>query len=217
MQLCTDIDLLAFEPWLFRDAAFAAQVLSSGNGNLDGTSFVRTGGSFVDDHVGADCVITLTGDLTGCYPIVAAVNATSLVVSTLYEGLFPDIGEPVASDVGSGSNLSFVVRTFAPQRRIVSQVILGAAGVGGDDPSVSAGNMLVTPAIRHAAALGTLQLIYSALAAASDNPAELSLRADYYERQYRRALSRLRVQFDTNGDGVADVCKPLNIVNLVRE
>ena len=188
MYLCTDLDLLALEPWLFRDAAFASQLLSAGTGNLAGTSFVRAAGSFVDDHVDAKCVMTLSGEVIGCYPIVSAVNDTTLIVSTLYEGLFPDIGVSVPSPVGSGNNLSFTVRTFAPQRRIVSEVILGAAGVGGDNADLSAGNLLVTPAIRHAAALGTLQLIYSALAAASSDPAALSLRADYYERHYRRAL-----------------------------
>jgi hypothetical protein len=216
MYLCTDTDLLAFEPWLFRDAAFASQLLSSGTGNLAATSFSRAGGSFVDDHVSADCVITLLGEVIGCYPIVSVVGDTALVISTLHEGLFPESGQPVPSPVGSGNNLSFAVRTFAPQRLIASQVILGAAGVD-DDPNVAAETLLVTPAIRHAAALGALQLIYSALAAASADPAELSRRADYYERQYRRALMRLTVGFDANGDGVADVTRALNVVNLVRE
>ncbi|MFI5381445.1 MAG: hypothetical protein ACHRHE_19275 [Tepidisphaerales bacterium] len=216
MFLCTDLDLLAFEPWLFRDAAFASQLLSSGTGNLAATSFSRTGGSFADDHVCANCVIALAGEVIGCYPIVAVASDTALVLSTLHEDLFPESGDPVPSPVGTGNNLTFAVRTFAPQRRIVSDVILRAAGVG-DDPNLAAETLLVTPAIRHAAALGALQLIYSALAAASAEPAELSRRADYYERLYRRSLSRLTVEFDTDGDGVADVSKSLNIVNLVRE
>ncbi|MGA2500619.1 MAG: hypothetical protein ABSH20_23005 [Tepidisphaeraceae bacterium] len=216
MFLCTDLDLLAFEPWLFRDASFASQLLSSGTGNLAATSFSRGSGSFADDHVAANCIITLAGEVAGCYPIVAVVSDTALVVSSLHEGLFPESGDPVPSPVGNGSGLAFVIRTFAPQRRIVSEVILSAAGVG-KNPKLSADNIILAPAIRHAAALGSLQLVYSALAAASSEPAGLSLRADYYERLYRRALSRLTVQFDTNGDGLADLTRCLNIVNLVRD
>ena len=37
----------------------------------------------------------------------------------LYDGLFPDSGDPVASPVGTSASLDFAIRTFWPQRRVV--------------------------------------------------------------------------------------------------
>lgn len=214
MTFCTDSDLLMLEPWIFRDAAFASQLLSSGTGAAAGTAFTRSAGSFVDDHAAAAGVLTLSGDLAGCYPIMAVVSATVLTISSFHESLFTD--NPAApSPVGTGGGIAFVVRTFAPQREIVSDLIRAAAGVGAGTRCPNA-VVLISPQLRNAAVLGTFQLIYSALAAASAEPADLSHRADYYERLYRRALSRLRVEIDTNADGKADIARKLNVIEMVR-
>ena len=42
------------------------------------------------------------------------------------------------------------------------------------------------------------------------------MRADLYERLYRRSLSRARVEIDTNGDGKADLARALNVLELAR-
>jgi hypothetical protein len=60
-------------------------------------------------------------------------------------------------------------------------------------------------------------MIYSAVAAAASDPAKFSLRADLYERLYRRALLRAQVDLDFNGDGRADVRRSPGLVRMVRE
>jgi hypothetical protein len=213
MISCTDTDLLALEPWIFRDAAFASQLLSSGTGGIAGTAFTRSAGSFADEQVAAGAVLCLSGDLTGCFPIVAVSSATQATVSILHETLFDEAGQPVP--VGTASNLTFAVRTFGPQRRIVSELLRAAAGVGpGTD--LPDGQLLPTPALRHVTAMGTFQLIYSALAAAAGEPAELQRRADYYEALYRKALGRLLVEIDADGDGQADLVRLMGVVELRR-
>ena len=213
MLYCTDTDLLALEPWIFRDAAFASQLLASGTGALAGTLFTRSAGSFADQQVAAGAVLCLSGDLTGCFPIVAVNSAAQITVSILHETLFDVGGQPVP--VGNASNLPFAVRTFGPQRRIVSELLRTAAGVGvGTD--LPDAQLLPTPALRHVTALGAFQLIYSALAAAATEPAELQRRADYYEALYRKALGRLLVEIDADGDGQADLVKLLGVVELRR-
>jgi len=214
MIYCTDVDLLHWEPNIFRDALFASQLLLSGTGNLAGTTFTLASGSLSSAHVVADEVIVLSGALAGSFPIVSINSPTQLDLSVLYDGLFPDTGSGVASPVGTAADLAFAVRTFWPQRRVVSDLISRAAGIEPEDDSPAV--ILNAQSLRRPCALGTLQMIYNALAAASATPEPLSMRADLYERLYRRSLSRARVEIDTNGDGKADVARTLNVLELAR-
>jgi len=214
MVYCTDVDLLHWEPNIFRDALFASQLLLGGTGNLAGAAFTLASGSLSSAHVVADEVIVLSGALEGSFPIVSVDSATQLTLSVLYDGLFPDGGSAAPSPVGTASGLSFAVRTFWPQRRVVSDLISRAAGIEPEDESPAV--IVNAQALRRPCALGTLQMIYNALAAASATPEPLSMRADLYERLYRRALSRARVEIDTNGDGKADVARMLNVLELAR-
>jgi hypothetical protein len=214
MIYCTDVDLLHWEPNIFRDAIFASQLLLSGTGALAGTAFTISSGSLAAEHVKADNVIVLSGGLAGSFPIVSIDSATQLTLSVLYDGLFPDSGNPIASPIGTAAALDFAIRTYWPQRRVVSDLITRAAGI---DPDVDSPPVIVNAqALRRPCALGTLQMIYNALAAASATPDPLSQRADLYERLYRRALSRARVEIDSNGDGKPDIARTLNVLELAR-
>jgi hypothetical protein len=220
---CTDTDLLHWEPNLLKDAAFASQTLISGTATLDGATLTIASGSLTDAHVEAGQAVVLGGAVAGCFPIVAVTSATTMTLSVLYAGMLPDeAGDtPVPSPLtgGSVSGLTFVVRTFWPQRRTISELLIQAAGAdvrrdfatGGTPPAI------VNPSsLRRACTLGTLQMIYSALAAASATPAELKIRADLYERMYRRALRSAKVDLDLDGDGRADCRRELNVLALTR-
>ena len=218
MTYCTDIDLLHYEPNIFRDAAFASQLLMAGTGNLAGTAFTIASGSFTAEHVAAGHVVALEGAVAGCYPVVSVDGATQLTVSVMHEGLFPDAGAGVASPVGTATGIAFAVRTFWPQREVVSALLRRAAGIGpeGASEDMAAAEVLNTSVLRRACALGTLQMIYSALAAAAAEPANLTVRAEMYERLYRRALAGARVEIDVDGDGVGDLTRVLSVVELKR-
>ncbi len=219
MTFCTDTDLLHWEPNLLREAAFASQTLLSGAGDLAGTTFTidsPVGASLLASHVTANQVIVLTGGTSGSYPIVSVDSATQLTLSVLYDGLFPvSGGSGVASPVGSALDLTFAIRTFWPQRRVVSDLLLAAAGLNPTRVDLDA--VVINPsALKKAAVLGTLQMIYSALAAAAAEPEPLATRADLYERLYRRALRGTIVELDLNGDGEADTARALNVLHLQR-
>jgi len=216
MTFCTDVDLLHWEPNLFRDAIFASQQLLSGTGDLNGTAFTITTGSFTDAHVAANQVIVLDGAVAGSYPIVGVDSATQLTLSVLYDGLFPDSGSGTASPAGTAAGLSFGIRTFWPQRRVVTDLLLRAAGIDPQSAILPASAIINTEAMRRPCVLGTLQMIYNALAAAAASPTNFQVRADLYERLYRRALGQVRVEVDTNGDGVADVVRRLSVLELIR-
>jgi hypothetical protein len=216
LTFCNDIDLLHWEPNIVRDAAFASQTLIGGTGDLTGSTFAISGASFTAAHVTPDQVIVLTGGTSGSYPIVSVNSATQLTLSVLYDGLFPVAGEPaIASPVGTASGLAYVVRTFWPQRRIVSELLMQAAGLDPADADVEQ-KILNAEALRRASTLGTLHLIHSALAAAAEEPENLLHRVALYEGLYRRALRSATVQLDLNLDGRLDTVRRLNVMDLQR-
>src|SRR2546430_2194433 len=149
---CTDVDLLQWEPNVLREATFASQTLLSGTGELSGTTFTIVAGSLEDAVITADHVIVLGGDVNGCFPIVSVDSSTALTLTVLYDD-FDSADSPVprAPSPVSGS-IPFAIRTFWPQRAIVSEILRQAAGTG----TIVNGKSLRRPCV-----LGTLQMIYS--------------------------------------------------------
>jgi len=213
MTFASDLDLLHWEPNLLRDAAFASQKLIGGTGALSGISFTIASGSFTDSKVKADQLIKLAAPLDGTYPIVAVPNATTLTLSVMYDGLFPDPpAETVPAPIGTAGSIAYSVHTFFPQLMIVSELLLQAAGLEPDE-----GDAVLNPtALKRPCTLGALQMIYSALAAAAADPTDFSVRADLYERLYRRALRSATVEVDLDGDGIPESRRTLNVLELRR-
>lgn len=210
MTYCDDVDLLDWEPEIFRDAAFASQLQLAGQGDLDGTLFTISEASFTDAGVVPRQVICLSGAVSGCYPIVSVDSATRITVSVLHSALHSPAPFPVA--VGSAAGVIFAIRNFHPQRKMASEMLRRIAGAGENGaPTVTNSAVLRRPCV-----LATLQIIYNALAAVSAEPLALRLRADLYERLYRRALAQVRVELDSDGDGRADTVRCLSTVRFHR-
>src|SRR5690348_6050683 len=203
MTFCNDIDLLHWEPNILKDAAFVSQTLISGSGDLTGTVFTIGSGSFNAAHVTADGAIVLGGSILGTFPILSVDSATQLTISVLYDGLYPAAGDPTASPITTASGVDYAIRTFWPQRRVMSELLLQAAGL---DPTDDAADSIINPqSLKRACTLGTLHMIYSALAAAAEDPKNLNARVSLYETLYRRALRNAKVEIDADGDGRADI------------
>lgn len=211
---CTDIDLIHWEPNICRDAAFASQTLITGTADLSGTTLTIASGSFIDRHVEPNQVIVLSGSISGSFPILTINSATDLTISILYDGLFS--GEPTASAVGAATGLTFAIRTFWPQRQMVTEILTQAVGIIPDDPRTANATILNPEALRRPCIFGTLQLIYSALSAVADAPKEYAVRATVYQRLCQRAMRLTQVDLDLNGDGQADHTRQLNSIELVR-
>jgi hypothetical protein len=211
---CTDIDLLHWEPNICRDASFAAQTLMTGTANLAGTGVTISSGSFTDSHIEPGQVLVFSGTVAGSFPIFSVNSATTLTISVLYDKLFDET--PEASPVATATGLTFVIRTFWPQRQVVSEILQQAAGLIPGDPRSANATILNPQSLKRPCVLGTLQLIYSALSAVSGAPAEYATRTALYERLYQRALRSALVEIDLNNDGRADTCRQLNAFDLVR-
>lgn len=207
---CTDTDLLRWEPMIAAEAAFASQTLLSAAATLAGSTLTIPAGSLVAAGVQAGDVVALSGAIAGCYPIVSVTDATTCVVSVLHNGL--DALPPATVPIGSAGGLQAAIRTFGPQRKVVSNLLDHMAGV-----SASGGTLLNRDVLRRPCALGTLHMIYNAMATAAlaDN-ADLLVRAELYERLYRKSLRGVIVELDTNGDGIADTRRLLRMVQFAR-
>ena len=219
MIFCNDVDLLYWEPDVLKEAAFASQTLDVGIGDVAGNLFTATSGlSFEDQQVAAGQVIVFSGAMSGCFPITSVSGPFSLKFSALYDELFPDGGSPPDPiGVAAVSGVDFVIRTFWAQRKVVSDFLSQAVGIVPGTAQALTASVLNPRALRRAATLGTLQMIYNAMAAAASEPAKFSLRADLYERLYRRALRQAQVDVDLDGDGKADVRRSPGLVRMARE
>ncbi|GAF83904.1 unnamed protein product, partial [marine sediment metagenome] len=87
LSFSNDVDILKYEPVLFGQLHFPGQVLIEGTGGeLDGTTFTKTGEDFESAGVLAGGVVYLQdseGDLDGAYEIVSVDSATELTVSVV--------------------------------------------------------------------------------------------------------------------------------------
>lgn len=211
---CTDIDLLHWEPTIFRDAAFVSQtLLSADNASLSGTTLTLPGGLVGDEaEIASAAVACIGGTVDGCFPIASVDSPTQLTISVLYDALFDDPSVP--SRPGADlTGLPVTLRAFWPQRKVVSDLLLQLLDVPPARPEA----VMNPEALRRPCALGALQMIYSALAATSADAAAHAVRADLYERLYRRALRAARVELDLNADGEPDCRRNLAALSLVRE
>jgi hypothetical protein len=212
MTFATDIDLLHWEPNILKEASAVAQTILTGTGTLSGTTFTTDTNLLNDANVTAEHAIVIGPPVDGTFPISAVTADDTLTLSILYDQLYPDQGSPDPWQGASGSDLTYHIRTFWPQRRIVSELLLQAASVKPD-----AVQIIMNPEIlRRPCTLGALQMIYTALAAAASEPANLLIRAELYERLYRRALRNAAVDLDLDGDGVIDTRRHLGVLELHR-
>lgn len=210
---CSDTDLLRWEPTIFSEAAFASQTLLSSDCSLAGTTLTLTGpASFAASHVSAGHVVTISGTLDGGYPIVSIDSPTTATVSILHDGL--DAALPLTAPINlAPAALHVAVRSFSPQRQIVSELLTWMCGIR---PGSSA-RVLNADVLRRPCALGTLHMIYNAMAAAAiPDSADLVVRAELYERLYRKSLRGIVVELDLDGDGRIDAQRQLRLVQFAR-
>lgn len=210
-MFCTDTDLLRWEPTIAADAAFSSQTLLSTTGTISGTTLTLDSGSFTAAHVLASFVACVTGAVNGCFPIVSIDSSTTCTLSAMYDGV--DATPPLPVSPGAASDLAVVVRSFYPQRRIITDLLMRMAGI----EHGSTAQIVNTGDFRIPCALGTLHLIYNAMSTASfDNHSELIVRAELYQRLYRKALRDVVAEIDTDGDGIANCRRALRIVHFAR-
>jgi hypothetical protein len=214
-MFATDRDLLVIEPNLFRDLFWVGQRLTRGVGSVSGTTLTIASPEVAFDaaNVGAGHVVCVNGV---SYEVTARLSATQLTISRVRaEGSTANVPPTAAT------NVECWVATFAPQIEMTHRQVVRMAGVApgaGPYPQGEIGEGAITNAseLVRLEALGALSLIYTAASAgaAMDSPA--SRRASLYRRLFGEERGRVRVEVDTNGDGVADAVRGLHVVVVGR-
>ena len=201
MYFCEDVDLMAWEPGVFFETAFAHQTLvKEAAGTLTGTALVLTSGSLAAVSPGMVAQVTLAdGSLTQLLEVVSVADATHATVSALRgRG-----SEPVVAPLTGGS-VKVTVVTFQPQMAAVGDGLFGLVGITSDRDSSPAPAYADLSGFRAAAIFGTLAAIYRTLVdTKSATPTTFSKR-NYYEALAESSRQTLAATIDCDGDGVPE-------------
>ncbi|MGA2070910.1 MAG: hypothetical protein ABSG97_06135 [Sedimentisphaerales bacterium] len=217
VRLCSDRDILKYEPALFGENHLANQVIAAGMaGVLAGTTFQASGANFVSAQVEAgDCVYLKSADgkLDGVYEIVSVDSATQLCVSVLRADSQSD---PIAPP--AGSDVTYRISTFKPQIADVSLLLMEYLWIkpGEVIGDVNADEILESEQIRQLCAMGTIAAAYRTLAD-GENVENFKSKSQEYERLFGEGMERCRVAIDKDGDGIADGIRYGGCGRLIRE
>lgn len=211
-MFASDRDLLVYEPRLFDEVAFASQTVaswSSGEIASDGLTLALAGVDLAALGVDAGWVVVIDGVAA---EVLGRVDATTLTVSRVRASA-GDAPMPLVA----GKGLSVRIATFRPQIGVVHEQVLASLGVGS-----AAGGALDESSIVNAAALkrvesfGALYLVFSGAAALVGYDSVLWQKAQMYLARYGSERVRVSALVDTDGDGVADATRRMNVMQLVR-
>ena len=218
LSFSSDVDLAKYEPGVFGSWYVSSQVLSSGsNGIVAGTQFTASGVDFTAAQVGAGGVIYLEsadGAIQGAFEIVEVIDSTHLTVSVLR----PSTSSGQAIPIGSASGLTWRVVTYAPQAYEVLWQLSQKLGLSpGCVSEQSVDDIVNVEPLRQASVFGILAAVFEALYAGIDGQTVLVEKKEHYQWRYEKAIERLAVQIDTDGDGDADKNVMPSVVQLVRK
>jgi len=214
-MFCNDRDLLAVEPVIFIGGGFVGQnLITSGDGVLNGTTFTSPGSDFISAGVEAGMVLCVysANPAEGDGLEIVSVDSTSELTVSVLRGSADD--EAIAPPAGTG--LSFYVRTYAAQIANVSgtlseklRQILEVAGV-------CSGDFADSSQLKTVAAYGVLSSIFVARADNATAQDANWTKAEHYHKKFHEQQLQLRLAVDSDGDGVAEQTRTLGNVSLRR-
>jgi hypothetical protein len=217
LSFSSDVDLAKFEPGVFGSWYLSSQVLCGGtNGIVAGTQFTASGVDFTAAQVAAGNVIYLEsadGTIKGAFEIVSVNDATHLTVSILRVS-----SGQSAIPIGSGSGLTWRIVSYGPQAYEVLWQLSQKLGLSpGCTSEQGVEDIVDVEPLRQASAFGILAAVFEALYTGTEGQTVLVDKKEHYQWHYGKAVERLSVQIDTDGDGDADKTMMPSVVKLVRE
>jgi hypothetical protein len=210
-----DRDLLALEPYLFRDHAWVGQRLTRGIGSVSDGLITMDSSDVEFDvaQVAIGCVATYLG---ASFEIIGGITTKHAAVSRVRASV---TGATIhVEDTGL---VDIAIVSFRPQITLVHRQVLRMAGIEPDAPAPAAGRLGESAVTNGAAlvtleALGALHLIFAAAASVAGPSSPAMARAQMYRELFREERRRVVVELDTDGDGRPDVERRLNVVQFVR-
>lgn len=199
MNFSNDRDLIILEPNLFRDLPFLSQQRFKSQGAS------LTAGQLACESADFAAMDVTTGDivLVNDQPleVLARVDSTTLDVSHI-RARPSDTAIPPQNE----SNATVIIRTFAPQRTLVHDLLLRKIGLDPDSHEHTPGvDAIVSKAIMvELETLGTLEHLYTAAQSLTGDNQMVMTKAEQYGYAFRRAWIEARIDIDDNAVGTAD-------------
>ncbi len=215
-KFSNDVDLLKWEPVLFRDLALPSQTLCQGSdGILSGTTFTSSGASFTNCSVAAGHVIYLydsTNTIDGCYEVVEVDSATQLKISVVRKSVEDDAIAPP-----SGTAISYRISTFDPQSEEVAYSLLQYFGIATTDTEGELENSILnTRALRQASVFAVLSAIFASNACGNKDEEGFWQKSLRYQKLFHTARVKARLEIDTDSDNIAEKYNTGGTVHLRR-
>ena len=216
-KFCTDVDLLKWEPVMFRELALQSQTLcSDDDGVVAGTTFTSAGASFNDAGVGAGNVIHMydnASGIDGCYEVVSVDSATVLTVSIVRPN-----DDTTAIAPPTGTNISYRISTFGPQTEEAAYGLLQYFGIDSSesDELVDVNDIADPTVLRQASVFAVLASVFASSAASSHDNANLWQKSLRYQRLFQEARVRVRIGIDRDDNGRAEQLRVGGTVRLRR-
>ena len=209
-----DRDLLLLEPNLFRDASWAGQLLVSATGDVTGTTLTLSTFDVDFDAARVDTgyVVVVNGT---AYEVISRLSATTATISRLRED---ESDSPLAPSPAVSKPVT--VMTFRPQISIANAQVLRMLGIEpaatGERGVITASDIVNPEDLKLVESFAALHMIYAAVSSLSSPSSPLVERMELYRQRFATERQRAAALIDTNGDGIADATRRLNVVNLVR-
>jgi hypothetical protein len=201
MYFCDDTELLAWEPGIFLETAYAHQALiKQATGTVTGTGLVMDAAVLGAVSAGMVAQLTLAdGSLTQLAEIVSVADGTHATVSALRGRS----SEAAVAPLTAGA-VKVTVLSFRPQIAAVGDALLSLVGVASDRSTDAAPAYADAAGFKPAAIFGTLAAIYRTLVETpSANNITYGKKA-FYEGLALAARQTLMATVDQDGDGVPE-------------
>ena len=201
VRFSKDVDLLKWEPVLFREAGYAAQQLCKGtDGVVADTTFTSASGSFVSGAVKAGQVVYVSdgmGVIDGCYEIVSVDSETELTVSVVRVSDEDKVVAPPA-----GSELHYRISTYNAQADEAAYSLLQYFGVSEEEAETGA--ILNERALRQSSVFAILSAVLAGCASGQDDGRGFWEKSLRYQKLYEQSRTKVCLELDDDSDAIAD-------------
>ena len=151
---------------------------------------------------------------------MAAPHVAGLAALMISVGITDVRGQlsATAIPIGSASGLTWRVVTYGVQAYEVLWQLSQKLGLSpGCASEQSVEDIVAVEPLRQASVFGVLAAVFEALYAGLDGQTVLVEKKEHYQWRYEKAIERLAVHVDTDGDGEAEVSVRPSVVTVVRE
>lgn len=209
MTFAKDRDLLALEPALFRDVAWAAlRRVSASDAQVSGFALSSASSDFGAAGVDAGAVALVDG---APLEVVEREDAQTLTVSLLRASA----GDPLIRPPSS-AQASLSVMSFAPQLEAMHAEVMRALGLEPGAEELGEASVTNPRSVAHVEALGALHLVFAGAAALTGADSPAWTRAESYRERFGEARRRLCVGVDLDNDGRPDAVRRVSAARFIR-